>query len=71
VDPRVLQEAVSSALDLTDRYVWIYSEEPKWWTQAHPEGENLPVEFVDAIRQAREVAMARRGQICPKPIVSE
>lgn len=71
VDPRVLQEAVASALDLTDRYVWIYSEEPRWWTQAHPEGENLPVEFVDAIRQAREVALARKGMICPKPTVSE
>ena len=67
VDPKVFEEAVASALDLTDGYVWIYSEEPRWWTSARPEGENLPAEFVQAIVQAGETAAARRGSICPKP----
>ena len=67
VDPRLLEEAVASALDLTDGYVWIYTEEPKWWTAARPDGENLPAEFVQAIEQARAAAVARKGSICPKP----
>jgi hypothetical protein len=67
VDPRLFGEAVASALDLSDRYVWIYSEEPRWWTSAQPEGENLPAEFVRAIEQAREAAPARKGSICPRP----
>jgi hypothetical protein len=67
VDPKVFEEAVASALDISDGYVWIYSEEPKWWTPARPAGDNLPPEFVQAIEQAREAALARRGSICPKP----
>jgi hypothetical protein len=59
--------AVASALDITDRYVWIYSEEPKWWTSARPDGENLPPEFIEAIEQARVDAIIQRGSICPKP----
>jgi len=71
VDPRLFGEAVASALDLTDQYVWIYSEEPKWWTAAQPDGENLPAEFVQAIEWARETALARRGSICPKPTLEQ
>jgi len=67
VDPGLFGEAIASALDITDGYVWIYSEEPKWWTSARPEGENLPTEFVQAIEQAKEAAIARRGSICPRP----
>ena len=71
VDQHIFKEAVASALDLTDRYVWIYSEEPKWWTSARPDGENLPGEFVEAIVQAREAAIVRRGSLCPKPAVNQ
>lgn len=71
VDPHIFQEAVASALDLTDGYVWIYSEEPKWWTPARPDGENLPAEFVGAIELAREAAVRRRGSLCPKPTLNE
>jgi hypothetical protein len=67
VDPRLFGEAIASALDLADGYIWIYSEEPKWWTSAQPDGENLPPEFVQAIEEAREAVRARRGSICPKP----
>ena len=66
VDPRLFGEAIASALDVTDGYVWIYSEEPKWWTSAQPDGENLPAEFVQAIEHAREAAAVRKGSICPK-----
>jgi hypothetical protein len=67
VDPRLFGEAVASALDLADGYVWIYSEEPKWWGPGRREGENLPAEFVQAIEQARQTAVSRRGSTCPKP----
>jgi hypothetical protein len=67
VDPRRLQEAVAAALDLTDRYVWLYSQEPKWWTEARPDGENLPEAFVRAIEGARREAVPRTGSMCPKP----
>ncbi|MGH7411956.1 MAG: hypothetical protein ACREJ6_12975 [Candidatus Methylomirabilis sp.] len=71
VDPSLFGDAVASALELTDQYVWIYSEEPKWWTSARPDGENLPAEFVQAIEQAREAAAVRRGSICPKPALDQ
>ena len=71
VDPRLFGDAVASALDLTDKYVWIYSEEPKWWTVARPDGENLPAEFVQAIEEARDTAVARKGSICPKPAMDQ
>ena len=71
VDPHDFEGAVASALDLTDRYVWIYSEEPKWWTPARPDGENLPAEFVEAIERAREAAVARKGSLCQKPPLNE
>lgn len=71
VDPQTFQEAVAAALDLTDGYVWIYSEEPKWWTAAQPDGANLPAEFVEAIERARGAAAVRRGSLCPKPTANE
>jgi len=71
VDPHDFEEAVASALDLTDGYVWIYSEEPKWWTPARPDGENLPAEFVEAIERARKAVGARKGSLCQKPRLTE
>jgi len=52
-------------------YAWIYSEKPKWWTAARPDGENLPAELVEAIELAREAAARRRGSLCPKPTLNE
>lgn len=71
VDVQIFQEAVTSALDLTDGYVWIYSEEPKWWTAAQPDGANLPAEFVEAIKRAKEAAITRKGSLCQKPPLTE
>jgi len=71
VDPHDFEGAVASALDLTDRYVWIYSEEPKWWTPSRPDGENLPAEFVEAIERARSAFAARRGSLCQKPPLND
>lgn len=32
--PNAFEQVVRSALELTDKYVWIYSEEMNWWTSS-------------------------------------
>jgi hypothetical protein len=46
--PAEFESAVRSALEVSDGYVWIYSERPKWWTN-----EMLPKEYVEALATAR------------------
>jgi metal-dependent hydrolase (beta-lactamase superfamily II) len=47
--PAEFETAVGSALEVSDEYVWIYTEQPRWWTN-----ERLPVEYVEAVKQARK-----------------
>ena len=47
--PAEFETAVRSALAVSDGYVWIYSERPKWWTN-----EMLPKEYVEALAKARK-----------------
>ncbi len=47
--PAELESAVNSALEVSDGYVWIYTERPKWWPN-----EMLPVEYVKALANARK-----------------
>ncbi len=46
--PEEFEAAVRAALDVSDRYVWIYTEQPRWWTN-----ERLPKEYVEALADAR------------------
>jgi hypothetical protein len=46
--PAQFAESVQGALEASDGYVWIYSEQPRWWT-----GEKLPAAYVEALRSAR------------------
>ncbi len=46
--PDEFEAAVRSALTVSDEYVWIYTEQPRWWTS-----ERLPAEYVSALRRAR------------------
>ena len=46
--PDQFETAVRSALDVGDEYVWIYTEQPRWWTS-----ERLPTEYVSALHRAR------------------
>jgi hypothetical protein len=46
--PAEFEAAVRSALEVSDGYVWIYSERPKWWT-----GEMLPQAYVESLVKAR------------------
>jgi hypothetical protein len=47
--PGEFEAAVRSALQVSDGYVWIYSERPKWWTK-----EMLPQPYVEALTKARK-----------------
>jgi hypothetical protein len=47
--PAEFETAVRSALQVSDGYVWIYSERPKWWTK-----EMLPQAYVKALAIARK-----------------
>jgi hypothetical protein len=51
--PQQFEAAVRAALKRSDRYVWIYTEQPRWWTN-----ERLPKEYVEALRHARESTQA-------------
>jgi hypothetical protein len=50
--PDIFERSLSAALELSDEYVWIYTETPRWWTE---EGTRraLPDEYVEAVRRAR------------------
>lgn len=48
LSPLEFEYALHRALTYTDKYVWVYSEQPNWWT-----GEKLPAGYVDAVRNAR------------------
>ncbi len=53
--PGPLRSALEHALATTDRYVWVYSEQPRWWTGAgHTRA--LPPAYVQAVVHARRAA---------------
>jgi hypothetical protein len=66
--PAEFEAAVRSALRVSDQYVWIYTEQPRWWTR-----ERLPQAYVEALANARKSAgvpgvPADRGR---KPVVKK
>ncbi len=46
--PSRFREALRLALKYTDQYVWVYTEQPNWWT-----GERLHADYYDALREAQ------------------
>lgn len=50
--PEAFEASLRAALERADRYVWIYTETPRWWT---PEGgpAKLPPAYEAAVRRAR------------------
>jgi hypothetical protein len=50
--PQNFGATVRRALELADDYVWIYSEQPRWWTAAGGR-DRLPAPWVEAVRSAR------------------
>jgi hypothetical protein len=49
--PEVFESSVRQALAVTDEYVWIYTETPRWWSK---EGApvKLPETYAAALRRA-------------------
>jgi hypothetical protein len=52
--PAQFQQSVHKALSDADEYVWIYTEEAKWWTAPKGAAEKLPDAYIEAVRKARE-----------------
>jgi hypothetical protein len=50
--PRSFAVAVQAALDHADRYVWIYSEKPQWWSRSGGP-RALPAAYDSVLRAAR------------------
>ncbi|HEX9897620.1 MAG TPA: hypothetical protein VGC81_00245 [Candidatus Methylomirabilis sp.] len=63
IDPDRFTQAVASALAVSEGYVWIYTNEPKWWTEENPLGENLPEPYVAALVEGRKAT----ALACPRP----
>lgn len=49
--PAEFETAVRAALEVSDEYVWIYTEQARWWTS-----ERLPLNYVTALKKARTKA---------------
>jgi len=50
--PDALEKTVRKALESTDEYVWIYTEQPRWWSDAGGPVK-LPPAYEQALRRAR------------------
>lgn len=46
--PADFEAAVRAALEVSDEYVWIYTEQPRWWPR-----QKLPQQYIDALNAAR------------------
>lgn len=51
--PEGFETSVRSALETADEFVWIYTEQPRWWTEAGGT-VNLPSAYEAALRKSRE-----------------
>ena len=51
--PDSMRALVRRALVLADDYVWIYSQKPRWWTEAGSR-KDLPDAYIQALRAARK-----------------
>ena len=51
--PELLENSVRTGLQTADEYLWIYSEQPRWWSK---EGKpvKLPPAYENAVRRARK-----------------
>ena len=49
--PEQFESSVKAAVARSDQYVWVYTEQPRWWTR-----EKLPLPYVEALRRAHDKA---------------
>jgi len=50
--PEVFEACVRKALDTSDEYVWIYTEQPRWWSDKGP--QKVPAAYDAALRRAKQ-----------------
>ena len=50
--PDEFEKTVNTAIKTADEYVWIYTETPKWWTNAD-KPDKLPQQYADALKRAK------------------
>lgn len=57
--PAAFEQSIRTALHTADEYVWIYTEQPRWWSE---KGEmiKVPESYLNAIRAARNAASTPR-----------
>jgi hypothetical protein len=60
--PRTFELVMRNALQATDEYVWLYTEQPRWWTEKGAP-EKLPAEYVDAVKRARGMRVAPSSSV--------
>ncbi|MDH7603166.1 MAG: hypothetical protein QHI38_13590 [Armatimonadota bacterium] len=53
--PEAFQEALAAALQVTDEYVWVYSEELRWWNPC-----KAPEAYIRALSLARQHTLTNR-----------
>lgn len=46
--PEAFANSVRLALKASDQYVWIYTEQPRWWPR-----DKLPQAYIDAVKAAQ------------------
>ena len=52
--PQAFEASIRAALSTADKYVWVYTETPKWWAGANAKTEHLPQAYEDAVRAQEE-----------------
>ena len=50
--PANLEASARKALEVADEYVWIYTEQPRWWSDTG-QTVKLPAAYVNALSNAR------------------
>jgi hypothetical protein len=51
--PETFQQSVRLALSASDQYVWIYTQEPRWWSNGGTM-QKLPQAYMTALKDARK-----------------
>jgi hypothetical protein len=51
--PAAFENSVRTGLHTADEYVWVYSEQPRWWS-AERKTVKLPEAYEQAVRRARK-----------------
>ena len=51
--PEAFENSMRTALQTADDYVWIYAEQPRWWS-AEGKTVRLPQSYEQAVRRARQ-----------------